>query len=122
MDGALSYAWTSTRLFGKIALVRNTNDLVHQTKRSRSLGGGRQERNDPIHESCVGCYLSVPDRQTTISGACLAHNAANLYAPCTSLDPVVILRTCAKKASRLNILRFDIRDASSKTYSSPISC
>jgi len=51
MDWASNYARSLTRLFRKIALVGNANDLVHQTKRSGDLSGGGKERNDPIHET-----------------------------------------------------------------------
>jgi hypothetical protein len=36
-------------LAGKIALVRNTNHLVHQSEGSRDLSGSGQQRNNAAH-------------------------------------------------------------------------
>jgi hypothetical protein len=37
------------RFFRKIALVRNADDLLHQSKRTGDFSRGRQQRNDPHH-------------------------------------------------------------------------
>jgi hypothetical protein len=34
----MSYTWSLTGLFRKIALMRNANDLIHQPDRSRDFG------------------------------------------------------------------------------------
>jgi hypothetical protein len=39
----------------KIALVRNADHSVHQTKRSSDLSRSRQKRNDAIHDSPTYC-------------------------------------------------------------------
>jgi hypothetical protein len=49
VDGTFSYPWSLRDFFRKIALVRNADDLVHQAKRSRDLGGCRQQGNDAMH-------------------------------------------------------------------------
>jgi hypothetical protein len=58
----MSDPWPLIRFFREITFMRNTDYLVHQSKRSCNLGGSGQKRNDPAH--CV-FYLFSRDQNRT---------------------------------------------------------
>src|SRR6266550_1008033 len=63
MHRTMRYPRALVGLAGKIALVRNTNYLFHQSKRCRDFRGGGQQRNNALHDFNT-LLLSIPNRQT----------------------------------------------------------
>jgi len=47
---AMRHARTRISFLRKIALMRNADHVIHQSKRSRDLSRSRHERNNSAHE------------------------------------------------------------------------